>query len=55
MERVSELFEQADTDKDGNLSMEELRVIMKKAAKEFPHLEEHSRFLEGCIPLLHPQ
>jgi len=47
VERVGELFEQADTNNDGNLSMEELRVVMKRAAKEYPHLDEHSRFLEG--------
>lgn len=27
--------------------MEELRTLMKTAAAEYPHLEEHSRFLEG--------
>ena len=47
VERVSELFERADTNRDGQLSMEELRVLMKTASKEYPHLEEHSRFLEG--------
>lgn len=47
MERVSELFKRADLNMDGQLSMEELRLLMKTAANEFPHLEEHSRFLEG--------
>lgn len=45
--RVSELFEKADVNNDGKLTMEELRVMMKDASKEYPHLEEHSRFLEG--------
>lgn len=53
VERVSELFERADSNKDGQLTMEELRVLMKTASKEYPHLQEHSRFLEGyawCSP-----
>jgi len=54
VERVGELFEQADTNNDGNLSMEELRVVMKRAAKEYPHLDEHSRFLEECPPPFSP-
>ena len=45
--RVSELFEKADLNNDGKLTMEELRIMMKDASKEYPHLEEHSRFLEG--------
>ena len=47
VERVSELFERADTDKSGQLSLEELRIMMKEAAMEYPHLQEHSTFLEG--------
>lgn len=47
MERVGELFERADLNGDGQLSMEELRILMRTASKEYQHLEEHSRFLEG--------
>ena len=47
MSRVGELFEKADLNNDGKLTMEELRIMMKDASKEYPHLEEHSRFLEG--------
>ena len=45
--RVGELFEKADLNNDGKLTLEELRIMMKDASKEYPHLEEHSRFLEG--------
>lgn len=45
--RVSELFEKADLNGDGKLTMEELRIMMKDASKEYSHLQEHSRFLEG--------
>lgn len=45
--RVGELFEKADINNDGKLTLEELRIMMKDASKEYPHLEEHSRFLEG--------
>ena len=47
MGRVGELFERADSNGDGQLTMEELRILMKTASKEYPHLMEHSRFLEG--------
>lgn len=44
--RARQLFEEGDTNRDGRLSLDELRAVMAKAAKEFPHLAEHSRFLE---------
>lgn len=43
--RVGVLFDQGDADKDGLLSLEELRDVLAKASTEFPHLEEHARFL----------
>lgn len=44
--RADELFDAADTNADGKLSLAELRAVLGTAAKEFSHLEEHARFLE---------
>lgn len=52
--RVGELFEKADRNNDGQLTMEELRIMMKDASKEYPHLQEHSRFLEGRVSFAYP-
>ena len=45
---TQELFDEADTNGDGVLQLEELRGILRKASKEFTHLEEHSQFLDRC-------
>lgn len=47
LDKADELFERADVDKNGRLSMTELRSMLTEASKEFPHLEEHARFLEN--------
>ncbi|GBF96542.1 hypothetical protein Rsub_09125 [Raphidocelis subcapitata] len=47
VEYVDRLFEQADTDRSGALCIEELRLILKEASKEFSHLEEHARVLDA--------
>ena len=41
------LFDQADTNGDGKLSLAELRTVLATAAGQFSHLEEHARFLEA--------
>lgn len=46
MDEVDELFDKADINKDGKLSMAELLKILQTASKEFSHLEEHARRLE---------
>ena len=47
LDKAEELFERADTDQNGRLTMAQLRSILKEASKDFPHLEEHARFLEN--------
>ena len=47
LDMADELFEKADKDKNGNLNLKELRSILNEASKEFPHLEEHAKFLES--------
>lgn len=47
LQRADELFELADTDKDGRVSLKELQAMLFEASKEFSHLEEHARFLEA--------
>lgn len=55
-EHVDELFESADTDKDGLLTVGQLQKLLHDAEKEFPHLAKHARFLDGkqnrCAPWL---
>lgn len=47
LDRSDELFERADLNKDGRLTLVELQGLMNQASKEFPHLSEHARFLDG--------
>ncbi len=47
LEHLEELFEQGDLNKNGTLSLEELKLLMKEASKRFPHLNEHAMFLES--------
>lgn len=46
-EHVDELFDAADADKDGLLSVAELQRLLHDCAEEFPHLAKHARFLDG--------
>lgn len=48
LEHAETLFQAADTNKDGTLSLGELRDVLMKASNEFSHLEEHARFLDRC-------
>ena len=47
-----EMFEEADKNGDGLLQLDELRFLLRKASKEFTHLEEHATFLDQCAALL---
>lgn len=47
LDKADELFEKADTDKNGRLSRRELATLLTEASKDFPHLSEHARFLES--------
>ncbi|KAL4519751.1 hypothetical protein Ndes2526B_g01679 [Nannochloris sp. 'desiccata'] len=47
LDKADELFERAPKDSKGGISLKGLREIMREAAKEFPHLEEHSSFLDS--------
>ncbi|KAK9813760.1 hypothetical protein WJX73_007780 [Symbiochloris irregularis] len=51
LERAEELFDQADPNSKGKLSLAELQTIMQAASKEYSHLEEHARFLAGKVGL----
>lgn len=46
-EHVDELFDAADADKDGLLSVSELQKVLHDCEAEFPHLARHARFLDG--------
>ncbi len=48
LDYAEQLFESGDRNKDGKLSLEELRELLTTASKEFSHLEEHARFLDRC-------
>lgn len=57
LEHASELWEQADTDQNGQLTLAELRNLLRTASKRYSHMAEHSRFLDGCgsdLPLPPP-
>lgn len=43
MDRMLDLFKQADVDKDGSVSFDELTNLFKTAAANYPHLAEYSR------------
>ena len=43
------MFAEADADSDGLLSYGELTAAMKRASKEYSHLEEYARYLERCV------
>ena len=47
LDKADELFERAEKGADGSITLMGLRNIMRDAAKEFPHLEEHASFLES--------
>ena len=47
LDHSSELFDSGDTDKDGKLTLAELRQLMNQASKQYSHLEEHARFLDA--------
>lgn len=43
MDHMLDLFKQADVDKDGSVSFDELTNLFKMAAANYPHLAEYSR------------
>eukprot|EP00884_Botryococcus_braunii_P007779 jgi/Botrbrau1/17001/Bobra.49_2s0060.1 len=47
LDRVPELFDRADTNKNGVLELQELQDLLREASKEYSHFEEHSRFLDA--------
>ncbi|GFR46087.1 hypothetical protein Agub_g7573, partial [Astrephomene gubernaculifera] len=47
LDYAEQLFEAGDTNRDGRLSVEELRVLLSDASREFPHLQEHASFLDS--------
>lgn len=47
LDYAEQLFDSGDRNKDGKLSLEELRELLTTASKEFSHLEEHARFLDS--------
>ena len=49
---ASELWSGADKDGNGRLSLVELRQLLRAASRKYSHMEEHSRFLDGCACLL---
>lgn len=50
-EYAAQLFEEFDKDRSGTLDFTEMRQLLKAASARFSHLEEHSRFLDGCCHL----
>jgi hypothetical protein len=50
LDKATELFDRADTNGDGKLSLKELADVLKSASQEYSHLAEHVRFLDGCAP-----
>lgn len=47
LEHADELFVKADKNKDDQLSLDELRDMLKEASGQFSHLAEHAQFLNG--------
>ena len=45
---AAELWGSADLNGDGSLSLKELRDLLRSASRQYSHMEEHSRFLDGC-------
>ena len=43
---AADLFSQADSNGDGFLDLAELRALLKRASKQYPHFEEHAKFLD---------
>ena len=43
----AELFDRADTSKDGKLQLGEVREILRKSSEDYSHFAEHARFLDG--------
>ena len=50
LDKATELFDRADANGDGKLSLKELAGVLKSASQEYSHLAEHVRFLDGCEP-----
>ena len=48
LDKATELFDRADTNNDGKLTLKELAGVLKSASQEYSHLAEHVRFLDGC-------
>ena len=51
MAKASELFQRFDANKNGTLSLPELRSLLRESCKEYSHFQEHARFLDGCALL----
>jgi len=47
LDKADELFEKADVDRSGSLSLKKLRSVLNEASKDYPHLAEHAQFLES--------
>lgn len=47
LDKADELFEKAEKDEAGRISLSGLRAIMLEASEQFPHLKEHASFLEA--------
>ncbi|GIM04019.1 hypothetical protein Vretimale_8656 [Volvox reticuliferus] len=47
LDYAEQLFDGADTNKDGKLSLQELKQLLNDASKEFSHLEEHARYFDS--------
>lgn len=50
---MQDLFEAADTNKDGYLQLDELRDMLRSASKQYSHLEEHATFLDKYAVCAH--